>query len=182
MIKDEVIAKKYADAFLAYAKEGIGFDRGLEELQDAKRIIRDNPDFKKFLEGLEITNPEKYEVIDRVFTEGFSEEIRHLLKFLLKKRRIGMFENIAEYARVTYSHGIEIDALLKTTYPLDTELIARIKTSLENKLKKKLHLFVELDSNLLGGIYVKVENIIIDGSVRRRLEELKEKLTVLKVA
>lgn len=182
MIKEEILAKRYADAFLEYAKGGIGFARGLEELQDTKRVIRDNDDLRSFLDSLEFTNTEKYGVIDRVFSGPFSDEIRHFLKLLVEKRRIGLFIDIAEYARITYSHGAEVDAVLKTSYPLETDLIQGIKDALEKKTGKKLHLFVQLEPDLVGGVSARIGNMIIDGSVRKRLDDLKEKLHALKVA
>lgn len=180
-MNDEVVVKRYADAFLAYAKERIGFDKGLEELQEAKRIIRDNPAMKDFLERLDIANVEKGPVIDKVFGEGFSNESRYFLKLLVENRRIDRFIDIAEYARINYAHGLEVDAVLKVSYPLDTSMIERIKSALEKRTGKKLHLYVELDSSLLGGVSAKIGNIIIDGSVRKRLEDMKERLLALKV-
>ena len=70
---------------------------------------------------------------------------------------------------------------MKVSYPLETETIRRIKDIIEKKLKKKLHLYIELDSDLLGGIYVKIENMLIDGSIRRRLEDMRAKLLTTKV-
>lgn len=181
MIRHEIVSKRYADAFLAYAKETIGFEKGLDELTKAKRIIRDNQDLKEFLENLEMTNTEKNDVIDAVFKHDFAEETRHLLKLLIEKKRIDLFVDIAEYARIHYAHGMEADALLKTSYPLPTETIQRIKDALEKRMHKKLHLYIQLDADLVGGISARIGNIIIDGSVKKSLEEIKEKLIALKV-
>jgi F-type H+-transporting ATPase subunit delta len=180
-MKNEVISKRYADAFLEFARGTIGFEKGLEELRDLKRVFQDNPDFGSFVGSPQITEIEKRAFIDDSLKDNFSEEARGFLKLLLKKGRIDILPDIAEYARVEYSHGVEVEALLKTSYPLDTEDIQKIKDSMEKKFKKKLHLYVELDSDLLGGISMKVENTIIDGSVKRRLSDLKEKLTTAKV-
>jgi F-type H+-transporting ATPase subunit delta len=182
LIKEEIVAKRYANAFLAYAQETVGTAKGLDELQEAKRIVRDNTDLRDFLKSLEFANTEKEEVIDAVFKDEFSDVTRNFLKLLIEKRRVGLFVDIAEYARITYAHGIEMDAVLKTSYPLDTEVIERLKSALEKKVNKKLHLYVELDPDLGGGVYAKIGNIIIDGSVKKRLEDLKEKLTALRVA
>lgn len=178
---DEVVIKRYADAFLSYAKDTIGFDKGIDELQGVKRIIRDNPDFGHFLESLDIADDEKDPVIDRILGEEFSAQTKSFLKLLLKKNRIGMFTDIAEYARINYAHGAEVDGVLKVSYPLDTDVMERIKGALEKRLNKKLHLYVELDSTMLGGVRAHVGNIIIDGSVRKRLEDMKDKLLALKV-
>ena len=70
---------------------------------------------------------------------------------------------------------------MKVSYPLETETIRRIKNCIEKNFHKKLHLYIELDSDLLGGVYAKIENILIDGSVRRRLEDMREKLLTMKV-
>jgi F-type H+-transporting ATPase subunit delta len=181
-MKNEVISKRYADAFLEFARDTIGFEKGLEELRDLKRVFHDNPEIGSFIESPQITDIEKRAFIDDALKDNFSEEARQFLKLLLNKGRINILLDIADYARVAYSHGVEVEALLKTSYPLDTEDIQKIKDSMEKKFKKKLHLYVELDSDLLGGICMKVENTIIDGSVRRRLDDLKEKLIVAKVS
>ncbi|MFH0764319.1 MAG: ATP synthase F1 subunit delta [Candidatus Omnitrophota bacterium] len=181
MIKNEIVAKRYADAFLGYCAETIGREKGLDELLRARRVFEDNPDFKEFLESLDITTKEKFDIIEKVMSNNFSEELRNFLKLLLDKGRIRLFLDIAEYARINYSHGVEQDALLKTSYPLDTEVIEAIKNVLESKLKKKLHLYIELDPELLGGISVQAGNMIIDGSVKKRLEDLRTKLILSKV-
>ncbi len=181
-MRNIVLSKRYADAFLNTASASIGFKRGFEELQLMKRIYHDNPDFRRFIESLQITSAEKCGMIDTVFADGFSENSRDFLKFLIVKNRIELFDDIAEYARIKYAHGDEIDAQLKTSYPLDTDVLLRIKNDLEARFRKKLHMYVELDSDLLGGIYVRIGNTIIDGTVKRRLSDLREKLTNLKVA
>ena len=147
----------------------------------ARRVFEDNPDFREFLESLEITTKEKFDIIEKVLSDNFSEELRNFLKLLWEKGRIRLFLDIAEYARINYSHGVEQDALLKTSYPLDTEIIERLKDVLESKLEKRLHLYIELDPELLGGVSVQVGNMIIDGSVRKRLEDLRAKLILSKV-
>lgn len=182
MINDEIVSKRYANAFLEYAKGTIGFVQGLDELQRAKRIIRDNPDLKDFLESPAITNSEKNEVVSAVFKDEFNEELIQFLKLLIEKKRINLFIDIAEYTRIHYAHGAEIDTLLKTSYPLDTDTIQRIKDALEKRMNKKVHLYVQLDADLVGGAYAQIGNIIIDGSIKKRLEDMKEKLDILKVA
>jgi len=181
MINEEIVSKRYADAFLAYAKESIGFVQGLDELQRAKRIVRDNQDLKEFLENPGMTDSEKNEVVDAVFGDEFNEETRNFLKLLIDKKRINLFIDIAEYTRIHYAHGIEVDALLKTSYPLETETIGRIKDALERRTNRKIHLYVQLDADLVGGAYARIGNIVMDGSVKRRLEDMKEKLDALKV-
>jgi F-type H+-transporting ATPase subunit delta len=180
MMRNEVISRRYADAYLETARESIGIEKGLEELQDLKRVLRENPEVLSFMESPQISEIEKCDFIDTIFRQSFSEETRQFLILLLKKGRINILSDISEYARVKYAHGVEIGAVLKTSYPLETAEIQSIKDALERRFNNKLHMYIELDADLLGGIYVKIENTIIDGSVRRRLEDLKDKLITVK--
>lgn len=173
---------RYAEGFLEYAKEAIGFEQALEELQKVKEIFHDNQDFKEFLENPAINYIEKCAVIDKVLCAAFSEGIRNFLKLLLKKGRISKFADIATYARIKYAHGNKMSALLYTSYLISTELLEVFKRKLENKLRMKLQLYVDLDLDMLGGARVIIGNKILDGSIKKRLEDLKRKLLAAKVA
>jgi len=180
-MKEKIIAKRYAEAFLSFARNRIGIEKCVDELKDLKIIFFENHDFMGFLENTEIVYKEKCDLLDRVLKD-FSQETKQFLKLLLSKERIKNIIEICDYVRVTYSHGEAVDALLKTSYPLDLPLIQRVKEALERKLKRKLSLHIELDGSLLGGVQVRVGNTLFDGSVRRRLEELKKRLMLVKVA
>lgn len=174
------LRKRYSEGFLQYAEETIGLGAALEEIKSMKHVFRDNPEFGKFLENPAINYIEKCQVIDSALSKEFSEESRQFLKILLKNGRISSFEDIAEYLRIKYSHGEEVDAVLNTSYPLDTELIRAIKEKVESKLKKKLHLYINLEPSLLGGVKITVGNTILDGSVKKRLEDVRKKLITVK--
>jgi len=169
-------ASVYAEGFLQYAKESIGFDRAMEELAAVRGVFRNNPDLMDLLRNPVIKNSEKTGVIDTVFSSRISEETRNFLKLLLDKGRLDIFFNIAEYARIKYSHPDEIAGVVDTSYILDVGQVERIKEVLEKRFGKKLHLYFNLAPDLLGGIRATVGNIVIDASVKRRLEDLKEKL------
>jgi len=82
---------------------------------------------------------------------------------------------------VAYAHLGRTDAVLRTSSPLDLELIRKIRDKLEEKFQKKFKFYIDLDTNLLGGVQVIIGNRIIDGSLRRRLDELKGKLLAARV-
>ena len=119
--------------------------------------------------------------IEKILAEGFSQEIRQFLKLLLKKGRIDRFSDIAEYARIKYSHGEKLKALLYTSYMMDTRMMETFKGTLEKKLHTQLQLYVNLDPDILGGVRLVMGNKILDGSVKKRFEDLKRKLLAAKV-
>ena len=181
MIKNKVVVSRYAEAFLSFAQANCGLDRVLEDLIRVKNIIRDNPGFKELMDNPEIAYSEKCAIIHEVIKDGFSDQIRNFLKLLLEKKRFDIFLDIVEYLRVKYKHQGQIDVLLKTAFPLELDLIKRIEESLRNKLKQNLRFYIDLDGSLLGGVQVVIGNTIIDGSVRKRLDELREKLMTVRM-
>src|SRR5271157_1038285 len=107
-MKDKIIVKRYAEAYLGYCRETIGFQQGLRDLLEFKNVLRKSPEFKDFLDSAEIVKAEKSDVIDRVLEGRFSKELGHFLKLLLDKRRFSKLLDIIEYSRLAYAHGEEL--------------------------------------------------------------------------
>ena len=147
-----------------------------------KSIIRDNPGFGNLMYNPEISYSEKCTIIDEVIRDGISDEMRNFMKLLLEKKRFDIFQDVAEYLRAKYSHEGQVDVLLKTAFPLELELINKIQAALKKKFKQNnLRFYIDLDGSLLGGVQVVIGNTIIDGSIRKRLAELKDKLTTVEM-
>ena len=182
MIKDKVLVSRYAEAFFNFSRANCGSVKALEDLVVVKNIITRNPGFKDLMYNPEISYPEKCTIIDGVIRDGISDEMRDLLKLLLEKNHFDIFLDIAEYLRAKYSHEGQVDVLLKTAFPLELELINKIQAALKKKFKQNnLRFYIDLDGSLLGGVQVVIGNTIIDGSIRKRLAELRDKLTTVEM-
>ncbi len=179
-MKEKIIAKRYAEAFLGYAGNSIGLEKAAEELKALEGVLSGNLDFREFLENLNVIYREKCVVIDAVLKD-FSEEIRVFIKLVLEHGRIKNITAIADYVRINHSKGEAVEALLKTARPLDSIMTQAIKDKIERRFNKKIILRTEIDAALLAGVQVTLGNTVIDGTVRRRLDDLKEKLTALRV-
>ena len=181
-MRSTVIAKRYAEAFMAYSQETIGHKKAVEDFKNLNRLFRDTPEFEVFLESPQITYSEKCHFVDEVLKAGFSEELKHFIKMLIEKRRIDFITDIADYIRDNYARGEAVKALLKTSYPLDLDPIAAIKERLEKKFEKKFNLYLQLDATLNGGVEITIGNTVIDGSIRKRLSDLKALLKTARIS
>lgn len=173
-----IIAKRYAEAYADYARRAIGLEKAVEEVKSLKTIMRDNIAFYQMLSSPALTLTEKFEFVDRVFEGRFSTELGQFVKLVIEKRRSDLLFDMLDYIRVNYSHGEELDAVLKSAYPLDLDDIGKIKAALEKKFNRKIHLYLGLDTELLGGAQVIIGNTVIDGSLKKRLEDLGEKIKI----
>ena len=175
-MKDNITAKRYADAFVEFAEPRIGIARCVDEMKSLKWLLRENPQFERILKAPEVPSSDKFRLIDRIFGAQYSKEFCIFLKHLITKWRIARIVDIADYVRVVYSHAEFIDVTLRTTFPLELDLIEKIKDRLQKKINRSINLYLELDPDLLGGIQLIVGNTVIDGSVRNKLRELKKQL------
>jgi len=175
-MRKKLLVKRYSEAFASYAKDNIGIEKAAEELKGLKLLLNSEDDFQSFLYSPEIAYSKKCEIIDRALKGYFSDETRNFLKLILRKGRMDCIADICDYVRSAYAHGDAVDALLRTSYLVDTKALKHIKIKLEEKFHKKINLYLELDPDLLGGLQVRMGNTIIDGSVKRYLSDLREKL------
>lgn len=178
---ERVVVKRYAEAFMDFAGGTIGLKKATLDFKNLKFLIEENPGFMEILQSLDVSYAEKCDLIDRVLDENFTRETGQFLKLLLEKQRIDKVIDIADYIRVAYAHLGETEAVLRTSFPLDLDLVEEIKKKLEGKFRRKFRLYIDLDGSMLGGVQVIIGNTIIDGTVRRRLADLKEKLLAVRV-
>lgn len=181
-MKDRAVARRYAEGFLAFAKETIGAKRGLEEIISFGELLNKNPEFLKFLKNPEISYAEKLGFVDKALKDLLSEETRELVKLIIEKRRSEETVDIADEAKILYRREMGIEKLvIKSAKSLPHDIVQAIKKKLEAKLNKRLELEVGIEPALLGGVQATVGNIVIDGSVKRKLSELREYLMEARV-
>jgi F-type H+-transporting ATPase subunit delta len=180
-MKDKVLISRYAEAFISYMKELKSFETALEDCRQLKSVIRDSPELIMFLRNPEIAHAEKIDFIGRVLWDALSVEGVNLVKLLLDKGRIGILPDVVEYIRAKYAHEGEIEVLLRAASLHELDVIKDVEDTLRKKLGVRLKFYLELDGRLLGGMQVIVGNTIIDGSVRKRLGELRTKLESIRV-
>lgn len=178
----KIIAHRYGQAFIDYARETISEDEVIEQAQAFFDLLDKCPDFFEFLSNAQITFNEKCQLIDKVLS-GFSEPFGILLRLLLEKQRIDHVHEIFEYVRtIRLRDEVILDTLVITRFPLPQESLEQIQRSLEGRLKSKLRLRERIDASFLGGVRVVVGgDVIIDGSVKKRFTDLYRKLTNAKL-
>ena len=180
-MRDQIIVKRYAQAYVDFAEPTIGLARCVDDMKSLKWHLREEKELAVFLLAPEIPRADKARVLETMFKGSYADETIVFINYLITRNRITLLSGIADQVRLQFAHGDLIDMTLRTTFPLELEIIERIKAKLESIFKCKSNLYLELDPDLLGGVQVIVGNRIIDGSVRNRLVELKKKLLLSQV-
>lgn len=177
MIK-HTIARRYAEALFHVAQEQGELDEVLADLQLLVGFLRQEPELKELLEHRRISLRRKKEIVRDFWQNKVSRLVVGFLELLIDRRRERHLEAIYEVYLdlLRFARNIVV-AEVKTAYPLGPETEAQLQSVLEKVTKKKIELKISVQSELLGGLVVKVGDRIFDGSVARRLELLETNLT-----
>lgn len=176
-MRDETVARTYAETLFELAGRHEGYQTFGEGIDTVARLLDEDPRFRLFLETPRIADTDRKAVVRRAF-EG---EVPHLLvNFLLltiDKRRQRLLRGIArEYGALLDEHEgrVHVEVTLARTMDEATyDLLARRLTTL---LGKDAVPHVRVKPQILGGAIVRTGDTIYDGSVRRRLEEMRRRL------
>lgn len=179
MKKVDVAAIKYAEALIKIAKPKDRLDAQAEELNIVNKIVLSNEDIMKIFQHPSIKIEDK-ELLLKDVVSGYSLSIDtiNLLLLLLKKNKLNLFKDICvKYQQLVdiLQNRYQIDVV--SAVPLKKEEEEKIITKLSNILQAKIRLNVKIDPKILGGLILRIGDKIIDGSIRRQLFRLREKLT-----
>jgi F-type H+-transporting ATPase subunit delta len=167
-------ARVYAEALFEVAKEkgkldSIGADFG--ELVDA---VDRNRDLQVFLFSPHFSSAEKIEGLRRAVS-GADAELVNFLELLIEKGRTNeIFRIRREFEELWKRENKRIDVTVTSAVELDPAVVAKIGEEIERQTGHKVDLASRVDDEVLGGIVLQVGNMVLDASIRSRLEKLRK--------
>lgn len=170
------VSKRYAKALFGLGQEDGNFERYGRELLDFASFFRANKDFRQVIANPIFALEDRKKVLKLALRKSdFSDVVKHFLNLLLDKNRIPAIEAISEYySRLTDEVSGVARAEVLTARPLKEKALERLERSLEGLTSKKIRSEVKEDKDLIGGIVVRIGDLVLDGSARAQLEGLKE--------
>lgn len=168
------IDKEYATALFSLATEKDAVDEYEKSLIEIGDIFKENPDYVKLLESPAIPLSERIGFIDNAFDNTYTEYIVSFIKVLCENGHIAQIvsciEAFCDLVRIYKNRTI---ATIYYVEPLTQEQ----KTALIEKLQKISGKIIEpefiKDDSLIGGIKVQIDDKIMDGSIKNRLNKAK---------
>lgn len=169
-------ARRYAEALFECVQQA-SFQQFADDLELAVELTR-SAEVEHFLDNPSLPANERQAVIDDALGDRVSEPVRRLVDLLVRRGKVDELARIAaEYRRLmTRQEGI-VDAVAKTALPLTAEETEALRRKVAEIAGQTVNLTIEVDESLIGGVTVRVGDTLYDGSVRGRLERLRERLT-----
>lgn len=170
------ISKRYASALFSIGQENNSFVLYGKELEKFIDFIKKNRNFENAVSNKVYKLEERKNVLKYVLDKsGFSDVVKNFLYLLLDKNRINTIEAITEkYALLAEEASNIIRAEIITARPLQYDTLNKVINSLKEMTLKEIKPEVVDDPDLIGGIVVKIGDIVMDGSVKAQLEGLKK--------
>ena len=169
---------EYGTALFELALENDAKEEYAAVLDELDGIFRDNPQYADFLASPGIPMGERIMALDTAFGNGYPEDILNFLKLLCEKGRVYVLRGAVEQYRKLYKASDHIaDVTVTSAVPLSEEQKTRLAARLESMTGGQIVLHCVIDEKLLGGLTIATEDGIIDGSLKRRLREIKDVMT-----
>lgn len=181
-MKDRIVCERYAGALLNVAKKREEAERVFEEMVFLKKVLHGNLTLRRFLESPHITQEDKTSFIKRVFGEAVTGTAMTFLLLLVRKYRLKSLSEIIDAYEKLYDVEMSVQRTeVITAYPLDDAAAGKLRNAVETAMGKSVKMCFSIDPQILGGVVIKTPNLIIDGSIRRKLRDLSYSIMALKV-
>lgn len=172
-------ARRYAKALLqsALAQDILGDVEN--DVRFIQKTLDDSHDLRVFLRSPVIKSEDKLKALTSIFGNHISKETMSLLRLLSEKRRENLLKDICiGFIQLYNEHQgiIQVDVI--SAFELDSQQKNALKNELIESTGKKIEMDVTVDHNLIGGLVVKIDDTVIDGSVKHKIRMLKNQFAV----
>ena len=167
--------KAYGEALFAIALEKNKVQEYAETLETITEILDENPEYPIYLATPALPLSERLLAIEEAFGKKTPEDVVSFLKLLCEHNHITkLSEIIEEFFKLEMAVSNTITVTVTSKIPLTEDQKEKLIKKLEDKYRKHICPVYQLDDTLLGGFTITAEDQMIDGSVQRRLQRMKE--------
>ncbi len=170
-----ISARRYAQAIFQIAKARNNLDEWARELHKIAGIVKDQQ-VVDLLDNPKVSFNLKAELVKQMLGKA-DELVLNLCNLLISKGKLKNVDQIAdEYEGILDEYKGIKHATVTTAVPVDENEKQRIINQLQKITGKKVSVRLQVNPAILGGMVARIEDTMIDGSVRSRLELLKKDL------
>ena len=176
---NELVAKRWALALmeLALEDENISKEDILDDLKEIATTIETSEELSNVIYNPSITTEEKQVVLCKIFQNSIMPIVYNFLYALNLRKRVAIIPEIAvqfekELERVKNISRINITSAIELSDERKKEVIEKVS----EKLKKEIVVDWGVDTDIIAGLIFNIDELIIDNSVRHKLEDLSKEI------
>ena len=176
MASDSLV-QGYAEALFRIVQAEGELDRVEDELFRFGKLLESNHELKQALSDKSIDRGARLNILEDLLSDKVSPHTLGLLSFVVEQGRARQLPQILEEVSDLAAEAREsVVAEVRSAIALDDNQKNQMAAALSKATGKKVEVKNIVDASVVGGVVAKVGETVIDGSVRRRLEQLKEQV------
>ena len=172
----EEIAEVYARSLFEVAKEHDVLDRVHDELGEFAEALSDNRSLQVFLFSPYFSSEEKRQGVRKIVTDA-DERFENFLELLAERHRMpALFRIKREFDALWADEHKLLPVTVTSAVELDEGLAEDIAKRIQEQTGRTVELSSTVDPDVLGGLMVRVGNMVLDDTVRNKLERLRKQV------
>jgi F-type H+-transporting ATPase subunit delta len=172
----EEIARVYSEALFEVAQDKDSLDEIHEQLGEISDVLAENRDLQVFFFSPYFSSAEKRDGIKRAI-EGANPELVNFLELLAEKHRMpALFRIRKRFDELWAKENKRLGVIVTSAVELDSQIVESIGAEIEKQTGQTIELESNVDPEILGGLRLQVGNMVLDASIRSRLEKLRREV------
>jgi F-type H+-transporting ATPase subunit delta len=172
----EEIARVYAEALFEVAREKGKLDAIRDQLAEFVDALNANRELQVFFFSPYFSSEEKRRGISRAL-DGAEPELANFLELLAEKHRMPAIFRIRRlFDELWAEENKMLEVEVTSAVELDPKIVERIGGEIEKQTGRRVELSSSVDEDILGGLVLRVGNMVLDASVRNKLERLRKEV------
>lgn len=174
----DIVANRYAEALFQLSEDENITNEVYKELYEVVELVKGNKELENVLKSPLVPKGEKITLIETLFSNKINNNLKNFLKILIEKGRINSLKTIEKtFKELLNEKNNVIEGTVISAVQMDDNQIKELEEKLSKKYNKNVTLENKVDESILGGVLVRLGNTQIDGSVKTRLDNIKDQLT-----
>jgi F-type H+-transporting ATPase subunit delta len=172
-MKDATLPKIYAEALLQLAIERNDTERVREDVVFLSQLPRAQGMMRAFFDSPRIVGSEKAKVLDHALRGRLTDTVVNFVLLVVRKGRAIYLRDMLEQFLLVHDRRVGLlHAVATSAVPLGQPAADALKQALEAKLKKRVEVHNKVDPEILGGLVVRYEGMVADGSLKSALVKI----------
>lgn len=169
-------ARRYSSALYSIAEENGNTEVIAKDIENTLDMINNTRELEMFFVSPVISKSKKLTAVKDIFGGKVSDLVMNFLNIIIERRREALVKDIfIDFLNLKKEKQGIVDVMVKTSVALNEQEKENMKNSIEAFTKLKSDIKFGLDNSIIGGFVATINDTVLDASIKRQLENLRER-------
>jgi F-type H+-transporting ATPase subunit delta len=175
-MKNTRVAKRYAMALMTASEQQKNIEGVAKDLDLIGKIMSESRELRLLVASPVVSPAKKRAVFNELFGQRVGKETLRFIGLLTSKSREAILSDVIEQFKVLHDEKLGVvNVDVRTTVELNYAQEKELRAQLEQRTGKKVRLHVTVDKSIKGGLVVRIGDTVLDASVTRQLELMRQR-------